>query len=77
MQFDFTACNLVWLHAVKSSMTAALARLILFDTIPIRRLNIQQMVYEEIITLSIAVDAAVGMACAGNDQQIEILIGFD
>jgi hypothetical protein len=51
--------------------------IIFFYFVPIRRLNTEQVMDKEIIALSIAIEAPVGMPCAGKDEQIEILVGFD
>src|SRR5579859_59383 len=45
--------------------------------VPIRRLQAQQMMDEEVIALAVAVGAAIAVIRSGNHQQIEGLVRLD
>ena len=45
--------------------------------VPIRRLNAQQVMDEEVLEHSLAKGASCTMPASGNEKQIEFLVGFD
>src|SRR5262249_44116038 len=63
--------------AIGHSISVCCRRSILLSLIPFRRLDAKQMMDEKVLQQPLTIGASRPVPAAGNEQQVELFVGFD